>query len=336
MNSKVDTKPALNFREFERQNEDVKKAEHLKLPLGRITVKKGFNPRNLDKPATQEKIAGIQAAYEKGEFVPMPIVRMAMDGKSAEIVDGECRFTAAKRADVAMRKRGEAGIEFFEVIRFTGTEIQARNTAFKANQGEQLTPMEQADHVIWYRDQGLTREKIAEELGKGLSWIDRLIAFGKLPKKVQDLVRDDKLNADEAVKFFKKFPNGDDAYNEIMKKLEGKGGVKVTAKDSAAPSEGEDDDDAGADPEAAAEEAKRKAEEKAATKAEQKRVLQQHETARKLAFALPDKIKAPRNIEDDGMYEVALTGASIKLLKSLQDKFTPEIEAELKAQKEAA
>lgn len=325
-------KPAKNFREFERENEDVKKAEHLKLPLSRITVKKGFNPRSLLKAATQEKIAEIQAAYEKREFVPMPIVRMAMDGESAEIVDGECRYTAACRADKVLRERGEKGIEEYEVIRFTGTEVQARNLAFKAAQGEQLTPMEQADHVSWYRAEGLTREQIAVELGKGVSWIDRLISFAKLPENIQTLVREDKINADEAVKYVKKF--GDAAYDEIVAKLSGK--TKVTAKD-ATPSAGEGEGGEGegddTDPEAAADEARKKAEEKAAEKAEQKRVAAQFETAKKLAFALPDKIKKPRNIEDTGIYDVQLTGASIKLLVALQDKFDQEIEADFKAQR---
>lgn len=325
-------KPAKNFREFERENEDVKKAEHLKLPLGRITIQKGYNPRDLNKPATQEKIANIQAAYEKGEFVPLPVVRMALDGNSAEIVDGECRYTAAVRADKAMKARGEKGIAEYEVIRFTGTEVQARNLTFKANLGEQLTPMEQADHVLWYRAQNLTRDQIAEELGKGVSWIDRLISFGKLPKEIQDLVRADKLNADEAVKYVKKF--GDKAYEEIMAKLEGKGGAKVTAKDAATPGEGGDgnEEGEGTDPEVAAAEAKRKAEEKAAQKAEQKRAAAQYETAKKLAFALPDKIKKPRTIDDNAMYPVELSGASIKLLLALQDRFDKEIEADFKAQ----
>jgi hypothetical protein len=332
----ANTKPAKNFREFERENEDVKKAEHLKLPLNRISVKQGFNPRDLQKPETQAKIAELQAAYEAGDFVPLPIVRMAMDGNTAEIVDGECRYTAACRADKAMRERGEKGITEYEVIRFTGTERQARSLSFKANQGEHLTPIEQADHTIWYREDGCTREEIAKELNKSVGWIDRLIVISKLPDDVKALVRANKIAAEEAVKYHKK--HGEKAYEEIMAALDkaaGKGETKVTPKheqtaqnDAGGENEGEDEGSV-----TAAQKAEQEAAAKAAAKALKKRQEAQAKTARDLAFALPDKIKKPRNIVDTEMYPVELTGAAIKLMLQLQDKFTPEIEEAIAAER---
>jgi len=323
-----DTKPAKNFREFERENEDVKKGEHIKVPLNRITIKKGFNPRDLSKPETQAKITLLQAAYEAGDFVPLPIVRMALDGESAEIVDGECRYTAACLANAAMTARGETGIEWFEAIRFSGTEAEARSLSFKANQGEHLTPLEQADHTIWYREQGYTREDIATFLGKSIGWIDRLIVISKLPAKIKKLVADDRIAAEEAVKYVKK--HGDKAYEEIMASLDKSKG-KVTPKHAAEPT-GDDDGDAGDDGAAAELAAAEKKAEKTAEKAEQKRLLKQLETAKELAFALPDKIKKPRNLADDQVYPLELTGAAIKHLIALQDKFTPEIEAALRGE----
>lgn len=323
MKANVQQKPAKNFREFERENEDVKKGEHIKVPLYRIRPKKGFNPRNLNKPATEAKIVSIQQAYEKGEDVPLIVVRMALDGEHAEIVDGECRYTAAVRADKAMRARGEKGIEWYEAIRFTGTELQAIAYAFKANEVEHLTPLEQSNTVRDMQREGATREQIAEFLGKGLSWIDRLIVISKLPDNIKKLVEDEKLAAELAVKMHKQ--HGADAYDEIMKKLNG--GGRITPKDTKSEGDGDSEGDGG---EGSAAPAKSKK----VDNTEKKRVAGQYETAKSLAFALPDKIKKPRNIADDQTYPVELTGASIKLLLKLQDAFTPEIEAELKAQKD--
>lgn len=352
-------KPAKNFREFERENADVKKGEHIKAPLARYSVKAGFNPRDLEKAETQEKIAALQAAYEAGDFVPLIVVRMATDGKTAEIIDGECRYTAACQADKAMRARGEKGITEYEAIRFTGTEAQAKAMTITANSGEQLTPMEQADVVAWFQLEGYKRDEIAKHLGKGVSWIDRLISFSKLPEDLKQQVRDNKVSADEAVKYQKK--HGADAVAKVQEKLEeakAKGETKVTPKhDKKGEPEAEEKSAADAvrdevpesrpavtkvEPQPTPERgqtlppqekpAKLSKEDQAA----QKHALHQYNTARNLACTLPDKIKFPRNLASGDTATIELTGAALKLLVELQKAFTAEIEEELGLNKNAA
>lgn len=331
-------KPAKNFREFERENDDVKKGEHLKLPLNRIIIEEGFNPRDITKPATVAKIESLAQAYEAGRFVPLIIVRMALDGEHVRIIEGEGRYRAACIADERMRARGEAGIEMLEVIRFSGTEAEAIALTYTSAESEHLLPLEQSNVVLKYRNAPFeyTREQIAEILGKSVGWIDRLIVVSKLPDDVKALVRAEKIAAEEAVKYHKK--HGDDAAKMIEAALEAaksKGEEKVTPKheqaaqsDAGGENEGEDEGSV-----TAAEKSAQEAAAKAAAKSLKKRQEAQAKTARDLAFALPDKIKKPRTIVDTEMYPVELTGAAIKLLLQLQDKYTPEIEEAIAAER---
>lgn len=329
----LNQKPAKGFRDFERDNDDVKKSEQLKVPLDRIRVRKGFNPRSLTKPATIEKIAALEDAYYNGRFVPFPIVRMHLDGEHVEIIDGECRFTAACKAHKRLLNEGKPGITEYVVIKFTGTDEEAVALTYTSAEGERLTTLEQSNVVNTYRNApfNMTRDQIAAELGKTVGWIDRLIVVAKLPDNIKALVADDKIAAEEAVKYVKQ--HGDDAYDKIIEKLESakkNGEEKVTPKHGKEPEAGEDDVEE--DPEAAAAAAEQKKREAAEAKAEQKRVAKQYETAKELAFTIPDKIKHPRNLADDELVSVELPFKTIKLLKVLQDKFTPEIEAALSEQ----
>jgi ParB-like chromosome segregation protein Spo0J len=326
----LNMKPAKGFRDFERDNDDVKKSEQLKVPLDRIKVRKGFNPRSLKKPKTIEKIEALTQAYVEKRFVPFPIVRMHLDGEHVEIIDGECRFTAACKADKILRDRGEDGITEYVVIKFTGTDEEAVALTYTSAEGESLTTLEQSNVVNTYRNEpfNMTRDQIAAELGKSVGWIDRLIVVAKLPDNIKALVADEKIAAEEAVKYVKQ--HGDDAFAKITEKLaaaEANGESKVTPKHDKGDEGGEGEGGEGGDGTVDSSKA-----DKAAAKAEQKRVLKQLETAKDLAFALPDKIKKPRNMQDEDVYPVELSGAAIKLLIALQDKFTPEIEAALAEQ----
>lgn len=312
----------VNFRDFERNNADVKKAEHLKLSLDRIKKRRGFNPRDLTKPETIEKIEGIKQAYLNGQYVPPPLVKLASDGDHVEIVDGECRYTAAVAADKEMKASGLPGIQFLEVMRFSGNDKEALVQTILSNEGERLTPLEQSDVVRRLQAMHLNRDQIAQELHKSIGWIDRLIVVAKLPEGVKHLVREGMIEAEVAVKFVKQ--HGEDGaeaairakYEQVSGESNGKAKAKVTTKHA----KGEDD------------EKPAKAKPSKGEKAEAKKF----ESARSLAFALPDKITKVRNIVEDKDYEITLPGAALKALLDLQEKFTPEIEAAIKAEREAA
>jgi ParB-like chromosome segregation protein Spo0J len=302
----------VNFRDFERTHDDVKKAEHLKLPLDRIKKRKGFNPRDLSKKDTVEKIEAMKQSYMMGQYVPPLLVKMAGDGEHVEITDGECRFTAATLADKELKEQGLPGILFLEVMRFTGNDKEALVQTVLSNEGERLTPLEQAEVVRRLGAMGLNREQISNELHKSIGWIDRLIVIAKLPEKVKMLVREDKISPEVAVKFVKE--HGEEgAEAAILAKLNGKSveapegdtksKAKVTAKDT------------------------KKGDEASPAAVKKDRL----DTAKDVAFYLPEKLTRVKTLKDDTEYQITVTGAALKALMKLQDLYEKEI-AEAAAQ----
>ncbi len=289
-----------NWREFERQNPDIKNATHLKVPLDRIKKKKGFNPRDLNKPETLEKIAGMKHSYLTGKFVPM--ISVSLNGDHLEIVDGECRYTAATQADKDMRDQGLPGLQFLEVVPFKGNDKERLVATILANEGEKLTPLEQAEVVRRLLAMGLNREQVAEEIFKSIGWVDRLIVIAKLPEVVKKQIREGTVSTEVAVKMVK-LHGEEGAQGAIADKLRGvtahplgEKKAKVTAKH--------------------VQPADKK--EKAAVKLEGK----QFHTARDIAFAMPEKMDVPKVLKPKELYTVELPGSVIQNLLNLQKQFT--------------
>jgi ParB family chromosome partitioning protein len=188
------------FRAFERNNEDVKAADALKVPLSRIKVEAGFNPRDLSKPETQDKIRAIAESYKAGRFVDPIKVRIGDDSEHVIVVDGECRYTAAKIADTELRREGvKDGLPFLTVIPFRGNDIDQLIHAVTANEGERLTPLELAEVVKRFINLNYGRPDVARMLGKSLSWVDQLYFMSGMDKAVKDMVASDRVASDVAM-----------------------------------------------------------------------------------------------------------------------------------------
>lgn len=328
--SKTASKGTVNFRDFERNNDDVKKAEHLKLPLDRIRKKKGFNPRDLTKPETVEKIQGIKQAYIKGQYVPPILVKMAQDGEGVEIVDGECRFTAAQLAHAEIIEAGGPGLLHLEVMRFNGNDKEALIQTVISNEGERLTPLEQSEVVKRLQSYGLNREQIADELHKSIGWIDRLIVVAKLPERIKKLVRDGKVAPEVAVKFVKQYGE-ENAEAEILKKLNG-------GKDTGTGTGDGEGDGEGAEAATPAKKAKVTAKDAEGEDSPAKVKKERLAAAKDAAFFLPEKLtrKKPENIKDTEEVTVVMSGAALKALMKLQDLYDAEITEAYHKQKQAA
>lgn len=373
------------FRDFERNNPEVKNATHLKVPLHLITMKKGFNPRDLDKPETQAKIQAMKQSYTSKTYVAPPLVKLAADGESVELVDGECRYTAAVLADKEMREAGLAGITELDVMRFTGDEKAALVQTFLSNEGEGLTILEQSKGVRDLLNLGLNREQVSLEIHKTIGWVDRLIAVGKLPDNIKALIKANKVAAEIAVQLTKGRTD-EEAEALILSKYEQaqeRGDGKVTAKHvkpepapapaapaqapapvaqapAAAPApvappavqkpalapednrpipEGKSSTPAFEPPDAPAttptvatapnkqvQEPSRPVTTRQPTKAElNKKEIEQHDAAWRLAFNLPEKLTTDKTIHPEKNYDVKLTGATLQLLIDLYDTFKEEI-----------
>lgn len=193
------------------------------VPLTRIRVKEGFNPRVLDKPETKQKIKEIAESFKAGRHVPpIEVSPSASEPGIYEIVDGECRFTAAQQAKV----------EELSVIIFKGDDQAKLIHTFLGNEGEPLTPLEQITIIDRLKTEfGMKRDAIAKTLGKSVGWIDRLIKVNKLPDDVKELLSSGKVSMDVVLKFEKE--HGEKTGEALAKLLAGtEPSKRVTTKDT--------------------------------------------------------------------------------------------------------
>lgn len=314
-----------SFRDFERNNADVGRGELLKVPLTRIHVQPGFNPRNLSKPETQAKIQEIKEAYKSGIFVPAILVRLESN-EAVTIVDGECRFTAAGQADAELKAEGKDGISHLMCVPFKGDAFECKMMTVSANKGEQLTVLELAGLIAdTIAELKIPKSHIAKRSGWSASYIDKLEAISKLPQAIKDMVQADRISIDVALDKFKK--HGADAVEVLQAIIDKADGKKVTtAKAKAIDAEPSGDDGDEGDAPAST---------PAAKKANPKKVVA---AAQALAYALPEIDQDIDNIKDTKTYTLKVSGAAMKAMIDLQNQFPdqePEAEADDEPEPEA-
>lgn len=298
--SKSKTPNTATYRGFlEANSKDVKRADvALKIPLNRIKVAPGFNPRDMAKPETQEKIRNLVESYKLGHYVkPIEVVPK---GEYVEIVDGEGRYTAACIAHEELLLDGKPGIDHLVCVLVQDDEAKKLVMTVQGNEGEKLTPLEQSEVVKRLQSLGWNRERIAKELGFSIGWIDRLIVLMKMPSAAKTLVKEGKVAPDVASDYFKQ--HGDGTVAELKKLLDEKGGEKVTKKDVAA---------------------KKKAADKEPPPAKVKRD-KTLELVPELANLLPDFGVKKSAIRMTEVYDVQLTGKTLKMLLALQEMWAEE------------
>lgn len=199
------TKPttkAPNWRDFERSNEGVKGAAALKIELNLIRIKVGFNPRDLNKPETQEKIERIKESYKAGRYVP-PIDVMLGGSDYVDVVDGHCRYEAAVRADTEMRANGGEGLQALTCIPFKGNDAEAIRHTIIAAEGEKLLPIEIATQVKALTNMGWDANKIAEFFSYSVGWVNKLLFMSAMPEEIKGMVLNQEVSADVAVSVLK-------------------------------------------------------------------------------------------------------------------------------------
>lgn len=218
----------IGWREFERSNPQVKKSDVFKIALDTIHVKEGFNPRDVSKPETVAKIRAMADSYKAGRYVP-PIA-VALVGGVPDIVDGHCRYLAAKLANTELAE--DMQIKDLVCVPFKGNDLDRLAAAFLSNEGERLTPLECSDVVKRMQAFGLQRQPIADKLGVTVGWVDRLIVVAKLPETVKSLMREGKVSLDVALKKFKEHgeTGAAAAVAEAVKEAETLGDTKVTTR----------------------------------------------------------------------------------------------------------
>jgi ParB family chromosome partitioning protein len=156
------------------------------VPLSSLKASR-FNPRrNFSEEQLEELAVSIR---ERGLVQPL-VVRPLGGGDRYEIVAGERRWRAAQRAN----------LHEVPIIIRTLSDQEAIEIAIIENvQREDLNAIEEGEgyHALM-QGHGYTQEDLAKVIGKSRSHLANTLRLLKLPKSVQDLVRDGALSAGHA------------------------------------------------------------------------------------------------------------------------------------------
>jgi ParB family chromosome partitioning protein len=290
----------IGWREFERSNDDVVKAENFKISIKKVFVRIGFNKRDLAKPETIEKINRIKESYKAGRYVrPIEVALDRNDGVS--IVDGECRFTALNLANKELIAEGKAPIEMMLCIPFKGNDVDQLIHMVLGNEGEKLTPLEVAEVVKKLLNQHWSVEKICGGLGYSRPWVEKLDFLSNVPEAVKRMIRADQISVDVAVSKVKQL-GGEKALIALQLLIDASTNksdgtkTKVTAKST-----------------------------DSLPKIGKKIAAKVHAVVRSLPiFEIPAE-----EFDDEGEYSLKLSGAAIKALMEMQSQLQPKIDEKI-------
>lgn len=168
-----------------------------------------YQPRQeFDETALEELAASIRQLG-----IIQPITVRALDRSRFEIISGERRFRAARRA----------GLDRIPAyVREADTEAMLEMAIVENVQREELNPIEVAlGYQRLLEECDLTQEQVAEKVGKGRATIANMLRLLKLPPRIQASLRDGSVSMGHARALIN--VEDDEAQLRILKEIEEKG-----------------------------------------------------------------------------------------------------------------
>ena len=149
-----------------------------------IDIEAGHNPRDYALKENHDHLEELKASIKKqGVRVPL-LVRFDKHGGKAIVVDGECRL----RACLELIDEG-VPIESVPTIQVKGgNEADRLVTALTANTGKPLSKWESGNAFKRLEHFGWTPEKIAEELGFSLRFVNEALELADAPEEVKHML----------------------------------------------------------------------------------------------------------------------------------------------------
>ena len=203
------------------------------LPLDKIEVDPDFNVRHDTAEVAAHLITLRDSMIAAGFLRSKPlIVRLDQQTGKAVIIDGHCRFTAARMA-IAMG----ASIRSLPCIsEGKGVSVEERTLMLlTANNGLPLSLLEQADAVKRLLSYGWTELAIGQKIGRTRQHVANLLELSAAPPEVRVMIVNDEVSATEAVKTIRKEgANAVQTLEAAKQKAHEMGRTKITAATIAA------------------------------------------------------------------------------------------------------
>lgn len=166
--------------EVDRNDERVKL-----VPLEEIRPNPYQPRRHFDEEALEELTKSVK---ETG--VLQPIILRKSSVKGYEIIAGERRFRASKKAEL---------LTIPAIIRELDEEVMMQVAILENLQREDLTALEEADaYHMMMEKLSMTQERVAERLGKSRSYIANHLRLRTLPEDVKGMLQNGELSMGQA------------------------------------------------------------------------------------------------------------------------------------------
>ncbi|MDF2699123.1 MAG: Chromosome plasmid partitioning protein ParB Stage 0 sporulation protein [Haloplasmataceae bacterium] len=166
----------LNFNEAKQNNEEIIDIELKELMANPFQPRKVFNDEKLDELA--------QSIEKHGVFQPI-IVKKNKSGPGYYIVAGERRFRACKKIGLT---------KIPAIIREIEDQTMAEIALLENLQRENLTIIEEAmAYQMLIEKYNFTQQEVAERVGKSRAHITNALRLLNLPKEVQNLINENKI-----------------------------------------------------------------------------------------------------------------------------------------------
>lgn len=219
----------------------LKRADALKIRYPDLNVKPGFNVRDENDDFRESVELLADHIYGGGDYPPL-LVRFDSEGKGW-IVDGHRRHAA-----LAIAIERGAPIEWIEIRKFEGNDVDALAATVTSAEGRALTPLEMAGAFKRLAAFGLTSSEIGRKVGKTAARVEQLLLLANANHDVHEAVKAGDVSASVASEIVRK--HGDKA-GEVLavekEKATAAGKKKVTAgtikKGAAKPAKADNDND---------------------------------------------------------------------------------------------
>ena len=173
--------------EVQPAEEEAPRRPERTLPIDRLAPNPDQPRRRFDEDSLADLAASIRS---KGVIQPLVVRASPRDPGMHEIIAGERRWRAARRAGLA---------ELPVVVRELGDDEVLEVAIVENVQRADLNPIEEAAGYRQLMDRfGHTQERLAEGLGKSRSHIANLLRLLQLPEDVQRMVTEGALSAGHA------------------------------------------------------------------------------------------------------------------------------------------
>lgn len=178
------------------QSSGGKISEVLNLPPSMIDIDPQFNIRD-DGPELVAHVRMLADSMINQGFMRTQPLTVRQEGERAVIVDGHCRFAAARLAI-------EEGAEILTLPcltdKRTNNEAERALQLITANAGRPLSPLEQARVVMRLHTYGWDDKTIAKKIGRSPGYIAGLLDLASAPVAVHQAVVNGDVSATEATK----------------------------------------------------------------------------------------------------------------------------------------